>query len=197
MIDDKSAGWVKVWRKILDNPIVTKDADHLAVFIHLLLNAANKPFDITLGGERITLRPGQLTTGRKQIAEKYRVSESKVQRILKLFENEHIIEQQTNSRCRLISIVNWHEHQYYEQQTEQQVNSYRTASEQQVNTKQEYKNIKNIEKFNKSYINNNNNTRAREGDPVQAVDNSESEQAPERESMSDYQRRFWAEREVE
>lgn len=88
-------GWIKLHRKILDNPIIFKDNDHLAVWIYLLLHATHKKMDAIFNGERITLEEGQLITGRKIIAEKLKISEAKVQRILKTFKSEHQIEQQT------------------------------------------------------------------------------------------------------
>lgn len=137
------SGWIKLHRRLLDNPVVCKDSDHLAVWIYLLLNASHSGADVIFGGERIKLKPGQLTTGRKAIAQQTKVSESKVQRILKTFENEQQIEQRTDYRCRLISIVKWDEYQQSEQVIEQQVNRFRTGFEQVLNTKQECKKEKN------------------------------------------------------
>lgn len=131
--------WLKLHRKILDNPIVTKDGDHLAIWIWLLCEAAYKPHDIYFGTKRITLQPGQLITGRDQIAKELKIHPSKIQRVLKLFETEHQIEQQTSRQGRLISIVNWTDYQDCEQQNEQQVNNKRTTSEQQVNATEERK----------------------------------------------------------
>lgn len=132
-------GYLKLYRKTMDNPIVTKDAEHLAIWIFLLTEARYMPEDSLFGGKKVTLQPGQLTTGRKQIADKIRVTESKVQRVLKLFESEHLIEQQTSSRNRLISIVNWNTYQSDEQPNKRQVNNNRTTTEQQVNTPKEVK----------------------------------------------------------
>ena len=139
-------GYIKLWRQMRDNPTVYKDADHIAVWVELLFLAQFHPHDANFGGERITLQPGQLITGRKKLATKLGVSESKVQRILKCFESEHMIEQQTNNKSRLISICSWDKFQASEQQPEQQVNNNRTTSEQQVNTilrNKEYKELKN------------------------------------------------------
>lgn len=116
-------GWIKLHRKILDNPIVMKDSDYLAVWIYLLLNATHKEVDMLFKGERITLKPGQLITGRKSIAMKLNITESKVERILKTFKSEQQIEQQTSSCNRLISIVSWNEYQRSEQQNEQRVDN--------------------------------------------------------------------------
>lgn len=139
-------GYLKLYRKTLDNPTVMKDADHLAIWMWLLMNAKFFPTDDWFGGQRITLQPGQFITGRKKISEALGVSESKVQRVLKCYESEHMIEQQTDRQGRLITIVSWDEYQANEQSSEQRVNNDRTTSEQRVNTitrKKERKNIKN------------------------------------------------------
>lgn len=116
-------GWIKLHRKLLDNPIVCKDCEHIAVWIYLLLNATHVNYDVLFNNKRITLKPGELITGRKKIADELSISESKVQRILKTFEIEHQIEQQTTSQNRLISIIRWNDYQQSEQRIEQRVNN--------------------------------------------------------------------------
>lgn len=147
-------GWIKLYRKIMENPIVTKDADYLAIWVYLLLNATHDSYPVLFKGERIMLEPGQLLTGRKTIASRLSVSESKVTRVLNAFEIEHQIKQQTSNKNRLISIVNWDFYQGSEQQNEQQLDNNRTTTEQQVNNNwtttehkqecKEYKNDKNV-----------------------------------------------------
>lgn len=119
-------GWVSLHRKILDNPIVCKDSDYFSVWCYLLLNATHDQYDVEFKGKRVTLKPGQLITGRKSIADKFKINESKVQRILKKLEIEQQIEQQTSSKNRLITVVRWTEYQ--------ESNNKTTTSEQQVNT---------------------------------------------------------------
>ena len=143
-------GWIKLHRKIWNNPIVTKDADHLAVWIYLLTHANHKDKDALFGTKRITVHPGQLITGRLKIAENTGVSSSKVYRILKLFKSEQQIEQQSNSCHSLITIVRWNEYQQSEQQTEQQLNNEWTTSEQRVNTNKNIKNERMKEKDDES-----------------------------------------------
>ena len=139
-------GWIKLHRKLLDNPVTMKDTDHLAVWIYLLLNASHNEHPALFKDEKITLKPGQLITGRKSIALALHIDESKVERILKSLKSEQQIEQQTSSKNRLISITNWEFYQQSEQQNEQQVNNKRTTSEQQVNTNKNIKNDKNERK---------------------------------------------------
>jgi hypothetical protein len=128
------SGWIKSYRQLLDNPVVCKDADHFAVWHYILLSATHKPIPVMFGGEKIILQPGQLITGRKAIAEKFSIDESKVTRILKSFENEQQIEQQTSNKNRIITVLSWSKYQDVEQQDEQQMNNKRTTNEQQMNT---------------------------------------------------------------
>lgn len=139
-------GWIKFHRRTLENPIACKDADYLAVWIYLLANATHADIQKTFAGNKVTLKPGQLITGRKKIAgflagsDKKTNKESKVTRILKAFENEQQIEQQTCNQNRLITILKWELYQSREQQIEQPVNNERTTSEQPVNTNKNERN---------------------------------------------------------
>ena len=137
-------GYIKLYRKMLQNPIVCKDSDYLSLWIYLLLNATHSEYPERFRGEKIILKPGQLITGRKRISEKLSISESKVTRIINKFISEQQIEQQTSNENRLISILNWNEYQGSEQLCEQPVNSDRTTSEQPVNTNKNVKNEINI-----------------------------------------------------
>lgn len=140
-------GWIKLHRKIIKNPVVMKDPDHLAVWIYLLLTATHEDYPTLYGGKLITLKPGQLVTGRKKIAAETKVEVHKVERILKLFKTTQLIEQQAKPYGSVISIVKWSEYQQNEQQNEQRVSNERATSEQRVSTIQEQKN-----KRTKEYI---------------------------------------------
>lgn len=137
-------GYVKIHRKLLSNPIVMKDCEHLAVWVYLLLNATHQDRSVLFKGKKIIIGPGQLITGRKSISSELQISESKVQRILNFFESEHQIEQQTSNKNRVITLINWHKYQDNEHQTEQQLNNNRTTTEQQLNTNNNDKNVRNI-----------------------------------------------------
>lgn len=136
------SGWIKLHRKILKNPVVMKDADHFSVWVYLLLNATRVVHNSIFDGKNIELKPGQLIIGRRRISADMKIHESKVQRILKCFESEHLFKQQTCSKSRLISILKWKDYQISEQDIEQQVNNKRTTSEQQANTIQEVQEVK-------------------------------------------------------
>lgn len=130
------SGWVKLHRGLSDHHIAS-DPNALSVWVHLLMLANHAETKRLINGRVITVMPGQILTSRKSLSAKTGVQESKVERILKMMQNEQQIEQHGTTKFRVISIRNWHEYQSAEQQSEQQVNSGRTASEQQVNTPEE------------------------------------------------------------
>jgi len=150
-MSNSNNGWIKLHRKMQDNPIIMKDADYLAVWVYLLLNATHTEYPALFKGKKIMLQPGQLITGRKSISEKLVISESKVSRILDAFKSEQQIEQQTSNRNRLITIKKWHSYQISEQQNEQQMNNRWTTDEQQMDTNKNVKNIKNGKNERKTY----------------------------------------------
>ena len=133
-------GWIKLHRKIWDNPVVTKDPDHLAVWIWLLLNATHRERAAMFNGEKITLKPGELITGRKKIAEETHVNEYKVHRVLEAFKSEQQIAQQTNRHGSLISILRWLDYQQDAQQNAQLMHNQCTTTAQPLHTIQERKN---------------------------------------------------------
>lgn len=131
-------GWVKIHRQLKDKAYY-KDSEFIHLWLHLLLCANHDNGEFLNGYEIVKLKKGQFVTGRKKLSLETGISESKIERILKVFESEQQIEQQTNSRNRLISIVSWDKFQ----QSEQQKDSKWTASGQQVNTNNNEKNNKN------------------------------------------------------
>jgi len=140
-------GWIKLHRKLADKAFYTKDSEMVHLWVHLLFCANHKGREESLGGKPFQCKPGQFTTGRKQLSKETGISESKIERILfKLEKIEQQIEQQKMSTNRLISILNWDLYQTSEQPFEQQVNNDRTTSEQQVNTPKEVKKGRNKEK---------------------------------------------------
>ncbi len=88
-------------------------------------------------GKLIKLQPGQFVTGRKKLSQLSGVHESSVERILNFFEKEGQIEQQKSNKYRLITIINWEQHQ--------NLNNQRTTTEQPLNTINNNNNINNLE----------------------------------------------------
>jgi len=130
------SGWIKLHRALSDHWLAS-NPDSLSVWVHMLMIANHAETKRQINGSVVVVLPGQIITSRRSLSEKTGVQESKVERILKRLESEQQITQRGLSKFRVISIVNWAEYQSSEQQSEQRVNSRRTADEQQVNTPEE------------------------------------------------------------
>ena len=100
-------GWIKFYREWLDNPIITKDTEHLATWIYLLSNANHTKTETIFNGEKIVINAGQLITSCKEIYESLKIERNKMDRIIKSFKNEELIEQQTRNHKTLITLPLW------------------------------------------------------------------------------------------
>ncbi len=136
-------GYVKIWRKMLDNPRM-QNPEFLALWVHLIFLATHKPIDKVFNGKRVTLRPGQFITGRRFLVEKTGISESKVRRWLEILENDQQIVQQKTSLNRLITIVNWDKYNQNDQQNDQRMSNECPTNDQRMTTNKNDKNYKNV-----------------------------------------------------
>jgi DNA-binding transcriptional regulator YhcF (GntR family) len=119
-------GWIKLHRKLLNNPLANHSA-HLSLWITLLLLANHKEHKFMWNKKFIIIKEGQLITGRKELAKQTNIPGSTIERILELLENEHQIEQQKTTKFRLITILNWEQYQKDGQQNGQQTDNKRTT----------------------------------------------------------------------
>ncbi len=104
-------GWIKLHRKILDNPIIKKPA-YYTLWSVLLLLAQHKEQKIMWNKDILIIKEGQLITGRDKLKELTSIPETTIERILDYFEkNGHQIIQEKTTKFRLITIINWKEYQ--------------------------------------------------------------------------------------
>lgn len=118
-------GFKKIWRDVLDDPTIMKDAEYLAVWIYMNLKATHAGYDADWHGKRIRLSPGQVILGRHQVANDLHISESKVRYIWKRFKDDQLISQQGTKKGSLFSILEWEL-----DETNSQVNDHLTANKQ-------------------------------------------------------------------
>ena len=148
-------GWLKLYRSILDSAVF-QDAEVLKVWIWLLCNVAFEQHDTICYGKVIHLKPGQIATGRKKIAQCTDLNENKVYRALTALKSLGNIEIKSTNRYSIITVVNWEKYQDESGNrtaNEQQTNNKTTADEQQDNSKRtQHKNGKNGNKEKNIYI---------------------------------------------
>lgn len=103
-------GWIKIHRKLLSNPLLSKPI-WAWLWVVLLLKTNHKKKQIIWNGQNIVIESGQFITGRKQLSEESGIPESTIERILSYLESEHQIGQQKTTKYRLITILNWNKYQ--------------------------------------------------------------------------------------
>lgn len=133
-------GWVKIHRKLLENPLC-KSPQWGWVWICLLLMANHEDTSFIWNGEKINLKSGEFLTGRKKLASIAGVSEGLIEKILNYLEMEQQIRQQKSTKWRIITILNWDKYQERDSKSNNSV----TTTRQQRDT---YKNEKNEKKLN-------------------------------------------------
>lgn len=144
-------GYIKLHRKLLDS-FFYDDPQAVFLWIHLLLTVNYVDKDFMFNQKRRTCKKGSRVTGILKLSEETGINKSKIERLLKLFESENLIERQRTNKFSIISIANWEKYQVDENQDEKRTRSEREASEKQVRTTKERKkerNINNKEKVSK------------------------------------------------
>lgn len=134
-------GWIKLHRKILENPIVRKP-HYFALWVVLLLKANHKDNKMIWNNNIIVVKEGQFITGRKELSEETSIPESTIEDILKFLERQHQIQQQKTTKFRLITILNWKDYQNPDIKS----NNKATTKQQQADTNNNEKNVNNEKK---------------------------------------------------
>lgn len=146
-------GWIKLHRKIMDNPFyLSEPFTRMQAWIDLLLLANHKEGFFYVRGNKVIIKRGQVGTSSRTLASRWQWSRGKVERFLKELEESNQIEPQKNNVITLLSICNYDEYQSSEPQTEPQTDHRKTTDEPQtdpnknVNKEKNKKNDNNIGK---------------------------------------------------
>lgn len=131
-------GYIRLHRKILDNPLFKKST-YFHLWSCLLLLANHTPNKIMWNGDIIVINEGQLVTGRKELSIKTGIPESTIEDILKFLEKQHQIRQQKTTKFRLITVINWKQYQNSDSKSDNKA----TTKQQQADTNNNDKNDKN------------------------------------------------------
>ena len=154
-------GFIKVYRKITDNPLWFGESfSRGQAWIDLILLANHKENQFRVRGALVTVRRGQIGWSEVQLANRWKWSRGKVRRFLHELEVAHQIVQQKNNITSLITINNYDIYQscstpnnttngqQIEQQVVQQTDSKRYTNKNVKNIKNE----KNTKKKDKEAI---------------------------------------------
>ena len=136
-------GFIKIWRKLRDSGLM-QNANALAVFLHLLMEATHKQRKVGVtGGRVITLKRGQVITGRKRLAEQLNLTERKIRTAMGLLIGLEIVTSKATSTYSVVTVLNYNKYQSANPGATSIPTNERPATDQRATTKQELKNDKN------------------------------------------------------
>jgi hypothetical protein len=145
-------GWIKLHRKIRENPIFN-DMNLFRLWMICLTEATHKERDQMVGKQIVKLLPGEFVTGRFDLAEMYnrglKKKEQKppttIWRWLESLQNNDFLVIKSNNKFSVVAVLKWLEYQSDGQQNGQQVVNKWSTDGQQVVTNKNVKNDKNVE----------------------------------------------------
>lgn len=101
-------GYIKFWRKTLDNHSLCSDPYAFTIFMHFLARAewrsGRKIWD---GSKEVVLQAGQLTYGRKELSKTTGVSEEATRWAVKRLITTNTITIKTTTKFTIVTILNW------------------------------------------------------------------------------------------
>jgi len=108
MKNSTKKGWVRLHRQIEDNPLYFLEPFSKGqAWIDLFLNANHKNGIMSIRGNIIPIKRGQIGWSELTMSKRWTWSKNKVRRFLKLLETEQQIEQQKSTITTVITILNY------------------------------------------------------------------------------------------
>jgi DNA replication protein DnaD len=108
-------GWIKLHRKLIDNPLYFSQKFIWSLaWIDLLLLAAHKKHIVEIKGRAITLYPGQLCYSKRSLASRWKWDKRTVSKFLNMLQGLEMIYQTDVKVTTVITIKNWNEYQNME-----------------------------------------------------------------------------------
>ena len=121
-------GWVRLHRKLIENPIFLKP-ELLQLFIYCLLKANHKANKIIWNKEETTIEQGQFITGRDELGKAVNQNPRTTYDRLKVLEKLQIINIKSNNKFSLVTVVNYAMYQIDEEESNIKTNNKPTTNQ--------------------------------------------------------------------
>jgi len=142
----KENGYIKVWRKLRENPIY-KNSKAVHVWLECLMRATYQEREVYNGRDKLELEPGQFVMGRQEFGDVIGMSGSTAWYWIQEFEADNMINIKSTAKGTTVTIENWDDYQ----KDDNTPNNKKTAKKQQKNTNNKGKNVKKVKKVLKTY----------------------------------------------
>ena len=116
-----SKGWISLYRKTLDNPILktSKKFRTFEAWIWLLLNANHKERKVVMGSSIYKVKKGAMITSMRKLCKKFVCGISRLRTFLHLLQKDEMIVVKTNHSLTQITLLNYELLQKNKPQTNQ------------------------------------------------------------------------------
>ena len=131
------SGWIKLHRKLSDNPLWTAEPfTRGQAWVDLILLANYEDSFFYIRGIKVNVARGQLAWAEQSLANRWRWSRTKLRKFLKDLEKEQQIIQQKTNVIQTVTVLNYEEYQNKEPQNRQQKDSRKTHNKKNKEIKE-------------------------------------------------------------
>ena len=106
------SGWIRIDRKILDNPVLNeKPFDRFHAWMDILLRVEYEPRTVKIKNTEIELQPGQILVTMRDLADRWGWSHQKVIRFIDELEQNDMWTTLRTTSWTTLTLVNWGKYQ--------------------------------------------------------------------------------------
>lgn len=152
-INKMDRGWIKLWRKILDNGLM-QDHKTFSLWIWILLNVTHKKIKYRAYGKEIELLPGQRVISYRPLAEELNMGVRSIRTSLKNLVKYGNLTLKSTHQYTILTVVNWDVYNSENPNPTHKVTHARHTLDTDPTQKQEQKKIrsKEIKKYNSDFL---------------------------------------------
>ncbi|MDG0029080.1 hypothetical protein MMB68_05820 [Priestia sp. Y58] len=148
------AGWISIHRKIREHSFFRQKRtfSYFEAWIDLLLSASHKDNTILLNANITSVKRGELITSKKTLGERWEWSNNKVNKFMRILEEDHMAIVKCTSKYTRITLVNYDLYQVTPLKKGDQKHIENTSDRNQTHT---FNNVNNSKNTNNGDENNN------------------------------------------
>lgn len=142
-MNNPAGGWIKLHRKLLNNPLTSRPA-WAWLWVYLLLKASHEENSIIWNKKPLVIKRGQLLTGRNTMSKETGVTAQSIRSCLDYLKSTNQVTIQTSNKWSIITICNYEQYQ----EVTNEVTNEQPTNNQPVTTYKNDKKVKNDKKDN-------------------------------------------------
>ena len=146
-------GWIKLHRKIFDNPILTRSRifSDLEAWIWILTNVNHDKAQVLIGADVMEVKRGEMITSQKKLCSTFRWGNSKLRNFLKRLYKCEMILIKTTTKLTQLTVIKYDTYQSIQPKNKSVLNQNQINNKLPSNTNKNIKNLKNDKELIKQF----------------------------------------------